>query len=343
MQESLAGPAKIDTGRSFMNGSSGRWAGEQFIRAAKEGKPISPAALRTLEILRNEEWKAFDNELILGAKERLRAVADLIAAGLTKTLTNGLAKTVLEYDLMGDMDPAILSLDGVTRSENDRMEFDRKGLPLPIIHKDWYLNLRTLLASRSEGGEGLDTTYIRVAGRKCGELAEEILVNGGKSFLGLNLYGYTTHPNRNTVGFGTNGNWGAAAKTGENVLADVQTMIGLMEADGHYGPFWLYLGGSAASLKFNEDFKAASDKSIRERIMELEQISAIRTLDKLAAANILLVDPTSDVVQLVIGEDLQNVQWDVHGGFQINFKSFQIIVPLIRADINGKSGIVHMS
>jgi len=45
----------------------------------------------------------------------------------------------------------------------------------------------------------------------------------------------------------------------------------------------------------------------------------------------------------VEGEPLQNVQWDVHGGFQVNFKGFQIELPLIRADINGNTGLAHMS
>jgi hypothetical protein len=37
------------------------------------------------------------------------------------------------------------------------------------------------------------------------------------------------------------------------------------------------------------------------------------------------------------------VQWDVHGGFQVNFKAFMIAVPLIRADAQNRSGVVHMS
>ena len=337
-----AGGAVIDTGARFFTGASGKWAGEQFVRAAAAGQALSPAALRTLEVLRDEEWKTFDNELILGFQERLTAVADLIGAGLTKTITNGLAKTVLEYDKVGDMDPAIVSLDGVTRSENDRLLYERHGLPLPITHKDFYLNLRALLASRT-GTEPLDTTYVRVAGRKCAEMSEEMLLNGSKQFGGLPIYGYTTHPDRNTVAFGTGGNWAQVAKTGQQILDDVTSMIALADGDGFHGPYWLYVGGIAASLKLAQDFKSESDKTIRQRLLELEQISAIKTVDMLADNNVLLVQATSDVVQWVIGEPLQTVQWDVHGGFQINFKAFQIGVPLIRSDVDEGSGIVHMS
>jgi uncharacterized linocin/CFP29 family protein len=335
-------PAAIDSGRGFFTGSSGKWAGEQFMRAATQGRPISPTELRTLDVLRNEEWKTFDNELILGSQERLFAVADLISAGLVKTIANGLSKTVLEYDKVGDMDPAIVSLDGVTRSENDRLLYERAGLPLPITHKDFYLNLRALLASRT-GSEPLDTTYIRVAGRKVGEMTEEMLFDGGKIFGALPIYGYTNHPDRNTASFGTNGNWEQTAKTGENILTDVFTLVALLEADGYFGPYWLYVGGTGANLKLAGDYKAATSGTIRQRILDTGRISKIQQVDMLDDNNVVLVQPSSDVVTMVSGEPLQTVQWDVHGGFQINFKAFQIMVPLIRSDIDGNSGIAHMS
>ena len=342
MSTANTGAAIIDSGRTFFSGSTGKWAGEQFMRAFQEGKPISSAQLRTNAILRNEEWIALDTDVVQGAQERMRGVADLIAAGLTTTITNGLGKTVLHYDKGGDMDPAIVSLDGITRSENDRIEYERAGLPLPIAHKDFYLNLRALEASRN-GGEPLDTTYSRVAGRKVGEAVEDMLFNGGKTFGGLTVYGYTTHPDRNTAGFGSNGNWSQSAKTGANILTDLFTGIAALEADGYYGPYWLYYGGTAPGLKLAEDYKAESGDTILQRLQATGRLSLVGTSSKLAADNVLLIQPSTDVVKLIEGEPLQTVQWDVHGGFQINFKAFTIQVPLIRSDIDGNSGIFHMS
>jgi uncharacterized linocin/CFP29 family protein len=333
--------ANLDAGRTFFSGSTGKWAGEQFMRAFQEGKPISPAQLRTNAILRNEEWVALDTEVIQGAQERMRGVADLISAGLTTNIPNGLGKTVLNYDKAGDMDPAIVSLDGITRSENDRMEYERAGLPLPIAHKDFYLNLRALEASRN-GAEPLDTTYSRVAGRKVGEAVEDMLFNGGKTFGGLTVYGYTTHPDRNTANYGTGGPWSSPGKTGDQILTDLFTGITALETDGHYGPYWLYIGGTAANLKLAQDYKAATDSTIQERLSATARIAFIGTSSKLAADEILMVQPSSDVVKLIQGEPLQTVQWDVHGGFQINFKAFTIQVPLIRSDVDGNSGIFHM-
>lgn len=334
--------AAIDTGRTFFSGSTGKWAGEQFMRAFQENKPISPSQLRTNAILRNEEWIALDTDIVNGAQERLRGVADLISAGLVTNIPNGLGKTVLQYDKAGDMDPAIVSLDGITRSENDRLEYERAGLPLPIAHKDFYLNLRALEASRN-GSDPLDTTYSRVAGRKVGEAVEDMLFNGGKTFGGLTVYGYTTHPSRNVDTFGTGGNWSQAAKTGAQILTDLFTMITGLEADGHYGPYWLYYGGTAPGLKLAEDYKAATDSTILERLQATGRLSLVGTSSLLAADTVLLIQPSSDVVKMIQGEPLQTVQWDVHGGFQINFKAFTIQVPLIRSDIDGNSGIFHMS
>lgn len=333
--------ALVDSGRSFFNGSSGRWAGEQLMRALKAGQDISPAALRTLDLLRRDEWIFFDEQLVSEAQIRLRGVADLMSAGLTRTIANGLAKTLLQWENVTDMEPATVSLDGVTRSENDRVEFSAASLPLPITHKDFYLNLRTILASR-ERGEAIDTTHIRASGRKIAEESERMLFQGGKTFMGVTVYGYTTHPRRATSGYGAGGNWAQVAKTGAEIVADVSTLVGLLEANRMYGPYGLYVS-TGSSLKMSEDFKAQSDKTIRARILEIENIQFVRVVDQMPADTVVLVQMTPDVVQWVTGEPLQTVQWDVHGGFQINFKAFTIQVPLIRADAQGRSGVAHMS
>ena len=300
-----------------------------------------------------------DQALVTAYQTRIRAVADVLAAGLTHPIANGLGKTILEWEKMGDMMGADVSLDGITRTENDRLDFGWSGLPLPITHKDWYLNLRMLAASR-ERGEAIDTTYSRVAGRKIAEASEEILIRGGITtmrgfktlkFMGLNVYGYTTYPDRNAITFGdatgvgvvTSIPWGDATKTGDGILADVKRLIAAAEGDRKFGPYIIYVGGTAASLKLASDYKAATSTTIRQRILDLEQISDIRTLDMLPVNEVLLIEMSSDTIEMVIGEPLQTVQWDVHGGFQINFKGFQIVVPLIRSDSEGRCGIVHMT
>jgi hypothetical protein len=52
---------------------------------------------------------------------------------------------------------------------------------------------------------------------------------------------------------------------------------------------------------------------------------------------------TPDVVRLVRGMGLQNVEWKSEGNFMTNYKVMTIQVPQIRSDQNGASGLVHMS
>jgi uncharacterized linocin/CFP29 family protein len=313
-----------------------------MMQAIREGKPLGPGVLRTNDTLRKDEWVHFDEQLVEEATIRLRGVADLQAAGLVRNVPNSMGKTVYEYELITDMEPATVSLDGNTRSLSDRQEFELASLPLPITHKDFHINLRTLEASRTRG-EALDTTQVRTAGRLVAEMQENILFNGlDKVFGGMNVYGYTTHPQRNIVGFGGSEAWSAAGKTGEEILTDLLTMIDAAEEDRAFGPYWLYIPRNS-NVKLDNDFKSNSDKTIRQRLLEVDGISRIAVADQLADDNIILVQPTSDVVVWVQGEPLQTVQWDVNGGFMINFKAFAIAVPLIRADASGRSGIVHMS
>ena len=333
--------AAVQGGGDFWGGASGRWAGERLIEAMDAGRQISPSELRTNTTLRKDEWTAFDEALVEEGIIRLRGVADLIAAGLTIPVANAMGKTTLEYEKVTDMEPAGVSLSGVPRTEDDRVEFELDSVPLPITHKDFDLNLRTLVASRNRG-EALDTTQARVAGRMVAERQEQMLFLGGPTFAGKAIYGYTNHPDRNPVSFVTNGSWELTAKTGGNILEDVLTCIAAAETDRYFGPYWLYVP-SNYSLKLEEDFKANSDKTIRQRLMEIDRLQSIKTVDQLTASNVILVQATRDVTALVMGEPLQSVQWDIEGGFIIKFKAFTIQIPLIRSDAQNRSGVVHLT
>lgn len=334
--------ASVDSGKAFWRGSSGAWAGQQLLRALANGEPFSPNALRTCDTLRKDEWKAFDEQLVEVNASRLRGVADLIAAGLTRNVPNSFGKTLFEYERIGEISPALVSLDGMVNTENDRPEFDVAAVPLPITHKDFWINLRTLTASRTRG-EALDTTMVRMAGRVIAEKQEEMLFLGSKTFGGYPIYGYTTHPQRATVAFSGGLNWGNASKTGEQYLTDVFTMITALETNGYTaGPYWIYTP-TDASVRLDADFKANSDRSIRERLLGVDRIAGIGVTDKLPTGNVIMVQATDDVVTLLQGEPLQTIQWDVNGGMQVNFKALQIQVPLIRVNANSKTGLVHMA
>jgi len=209
---------------------------------------------------------------------------------------------------------------------------------VPIIHKDFHLNIRALHASRTRG-ESLDTTQVSLATRLVAEKIESILYLG-TTVLGSNfpIYGYATAPNRSTDS--VTASW--ATTTGENILIDVLKMIDDAVADNMYGPYVLYVP-YAVHTHMGGDFKANSDKSIMSRILEVPGISAIKPTSDLTASNVILVQMTSDVVDIVDGMQPTLVEWDSMGGFVMNFKVLAIMLPRVKSDYALQSGIVHFS
>lgn len=299
---------------------------------------FDPQCLRINSVLRKDEWIEFDKALVPIARQRLRGVQDLISAGLTLTLGNGMGTTILQWEEISDMGPADVSMDGVTRGVHDRVKFDLASLPIYIVHKDFHVNLRHLEASRKLGVP-IDTTQIEVATRKVADEVENILFNGNSlTFAGSSVTGYRTAGSRNLKTIGTT--WDTA--TGAQIIADVLSMISLANGDNMFGPYVLYIPVGHWNNMLN-DYKSESDKTIMERILGIDGISQIRVSDTLPANNVLMIQMTKDVVDLVIGMQPRVVQWDTEGGFQTNFKVLTIMVPRIKNDFEGNSGIVHGS
>lgn len=325
------------------NSNSGRWATAKLKALSLEGRALTSKALRTLDTLRHEEWKYFDDAVIEEAVIRLTGVADLQNRGLVKPVPNALGKLIYAYEKMTDFDPAAISLDGLGATPNDRVEFEMGQSPLPIIHKDWFLNLRVLAASR-EKGEALDTTNARLGARVVAELAEKVLFQGGPTFGGLPIYGYTTFPDRITDTFDGGKDWDNATKLGPSYLADVMNGLTQLVAARMYGPYVVYIP-TAAGVNIENDFNPGTSdtRTIRQRLMQVQQISDIRVADQMPAQQVVFVQMTPDNVVWVQGENLQNVQWDEGGGFKINFKTWMIGAPLIRSTQAKRSGIFHLA
>ena len=314
--------------------------GNVYMSQMINGEPKAIMIANANATLRKDEWKEMDNAVLFAAQERLVGVADLYSRGLVFRV-GGLGTTVLEYEDYSELTPAEISMDAVTPSAKDRPETSLKYLPLPIVHKDFSFNIRALSASR-RGSTPLDTTTATLAARQCSEKVEEILFTGSSSYTygGGTIYGYMDFPNRNTVTLAQN--WDASGKTGEEIIDDVLAMKQASINSFHYGPWILYIPTAYETI-IDGDFKANSDKTIRQRILEISGIQEIKVVDKLSANNVLLVQMTSDVVRIVEGLPMQTVEWQEGGGFTTNYKVMTIMVPQIRADQNGKCGVTHLA
>ena len=307
--------------------------------------PISAYADNTL---RRDEWKRLDEALIEVTRYRLGGADDLISKGLVYNLGNGMGTTVLEWHDVSDAFEADLTMDAVTRTVGDRPVFQHNYLPIPIIHVDYEINARVLEASRKLGNP-LDTTSAERAARRVLEKLENMFFTdttfsyGEKDSKSRNtIYSYLNYPDRNTVTLSVN--WDASGSTGAGILQDVQEMKAASIADYHYGPWMLYIPTAYESRMDDDyDISGTSLMTVRERLLKLGGIQGIKVVDSLPANNVLLVQMTSDVVRLVRGMGLTNIQWATEGGMVTKFKVMTIQVPQIRSDQNGRTGIVHLA
>lgn len=320
--------------------------GKSCIQVFKGGNPrvltnYQVMPIQTNATLRRDEWKQLDEAVLAISETRLNGIQDLIANNLIFSLGNAMGTTVLEYHDMSDAMEADLTMDGVTRSQGDRPSFGTKYLPLPIIHVDYEINARVLAASRSLGNP-LDTTSAERAARKVNEKLEAMLfTNTSYAFGGGTIYSYVNEPNRNTVALSTN--WDASAKTAPQIIAEVISMKQASINAKHYGTWMLYIP-TAYETVLDEDYDTTTPgKTIRERIEQIAGIKGVKVIDTLTANNVLLVQMTTDVVRLVRGMGIQNVEWQTEGKMITKYKVMTIQVPQVRADQDGNSGIVHLS
>ncbi len=91
------------------------------------------------------------------------------------------------------------------------------------------------------------------------------------------------------------------------------------------------------------DFKANSDKSTISRILEIPGIRGLKGTTRLTVSNVLLVQFTSDVVDMLDGLQPTTVMWESKGGMLVHFKVMAIMAPRVKADQTGQCGVVHYS
>jgi len=327
--------------------------GRPCITVYVGGDPRKPESYRTYSspninaTLRRDEWKQLDEAILEVSRYRLGGVQDLIDNDLVYNLGNPLGTTILEWHDVSDAMEAVVTMDGVTRSPGDRPKFQYNYLPIPIIHADYEINARVLAASRSLGNP-LDVTSVERAARKVLEKLENMLFTNVTHSYGETdsrsrntIYSYVNHPDRNLVNLSIP--WDASGCTGVMILQDVLEMKQASINAYHYGPWMLYIP-TAYETVLDDDYDTTTPgTTIKERILKISGIKGIKVIDTLAEDNVLLVQMTPDVVRLVKGFDLQNVEWTTEGGLITKYKVMTIQVPQIRSDQNGKTGIVHLS
>lgn len=334
--EQMSESASVGTVDEFLGGASGDMAHTLIANNMNVG------SLRNNATLTYDAWKNIDTAVLREYQIRLQGIADLQAKGLTYQ-TDGLNQTMLQYQDESDVTDAELNMDGINRTERDRPEWDTLHLPLPIISKNFSFSAREIAASRNTG-QSVDVRMAEMAARKVAEKAEEILFQGASAYTAGasgetgTIRGYEDHPNRNTGS--VTAAW--ASTTGANILTDTIAMKNAAIADRKYGPYTMYVATNIEG-NLDQNFTTNYPVTVRQRILQVENITELKVIDKMTAGGVLLISMQSDVVRLVQGLPIQTVEWSTDGGMMVHFKVMAIIVPQVFKDQSNRSGVIHYS
>lgn len=311
-------------------------------RVDAKGNPIYREELVANATLRKDEWISLDDAAIEAARERLVIVDDLISAGLTVNV-GGLGTIISEWEKMSEMTDAEVTMDGESKVEGDRQEFGLDGVPIPIIHKDYKIGDRVLQASRTRGAS-LDVTQASEAGRSVARKSEAMVFNGldlgavKSAANSYQIYGLTNHPNRAIQQIS---DWSSAGVSEETIFAEILSLVNELRTEQRaFGPFNLYIPAAYES-RFEDDYKANSDKTLLQRVLQNRNINDVRVSDTMADGNVVLIEMTNRVIDLAIASDIVNVQWASGSGFTNYFKAYAAWAPRIKTDYDGRVGFIH--
>lgn len=294
-------------------------------------------------LLTRDEWVLLDSAVVAAALPPLRAINDLRSRGLTHRL-GSIASVASRWYAASEVTAANVTMSGRGGANRDLPELIENNTPIPVIFKEFEIDTRALLASRRMG-DGLDVTALAAVTRVVAEGADSLLINGsGVRLNGAPLYGYRTHPNRNTATATALG--GGAWSTITNIIPTIAGAINTLAGDDQYGNFMVYAATAqynAATLNF---FTDGSSETPRDRILRMPQVAGFEMLPTLAAGELLMVRMGSDVVDWAEPQDMGDIQlreWVSGDGLASTFKVMMVGAPRVKAHQDGKSGIMHVT
>ncbi len=288
-----------------------------------------------------------ERKLVEVGLSRLTLVGDWIAAGLTVSLSNPLSYTDLYWEKISRAGGAQVSMEPKVRGERGLQ--DRKGVavPIPVVTDDFSLGIRAILAAERVG-QPLDVSGLGQSVRSVNETVEDMALNGWTesggnlvNVAGNNIPGIFNAPSVNTQAYGSGLAWDDTTKTGQNILDDVSAMISKLQAVKKYGPYYLGVNTSHGN-KLNQDFKALGSDTILQRLQAYQAGGrglTVRTVDFCPKDKVFLMQMTDDVMDVIVGQMPTTISWADPSGFVRSWLVMSVIIPRVKDDYNGQSGI----
>lgn len=294
----------------------------------------------TPAVLLKDEWKYMEAGIIEPVLPRLKVWSMLMGQNLRYDVPNGMATTVIEEQTESDAGFATVSMNGLARSDRDRVEYGLRGFPLPIVHGEFSIDLRHLSQTRVQG-RPFDLTMGRKVTRRVIEKVESMAIGEATtySYAGYPMYGLTNHPNRytKTLTLPTAIGWSP------RVLVDeVIEMLDTLNTDLFNGPYGMYFSPAWMKYMAMDYSDAYSGETLRSRLGKVGELAFMEKLEfGLSDYQIIIFQLTDDVIRGVNGMDLRTLQWEEKGGLELCFKVMCIYATQLKTRENDDLGVVH--
>lgn len=233
-------------------------------------------------------------------------------------------KEWIAYSLT-DMSQARIDMDGLNVSF-DRTKKTAKSVAVPMIHKEYELLFRDIVASR-RSGMPIDVSEPQNAAIQVAEEEDKLLLSGEYTgWRALGIEGLCSATNHNTQA--SAGAWSTAA----NIIYDVSQSIAELEADGHNGPYDMVVRSDyAADLRLLIANTATTAMQVLLSSGYLRDVFVSDNLYGAAAitTSVLVVEP--DPMNFVLGVEQEvSVYHFTDENMNTKGKVWEIAVPFIK-------------
>lgn len=284
-------------------------------------------------------WEQIDRDSVEIQRDILVVFNDL-AASVSTPVPIGIVHHL--FQTVSDSGEINISLDGRSKAKTDQPVYDYHGTPLPIIDSTFSFGWRQVEAARANNFS-LDPAARNNANRRVAEKLEDIALNGDAkiSVGGDQLYGLRNHPKRNTrsTGVALNG------ATGPQWAAEIIATLKLLHGDNFRVPTTLYMNWDDVFYASNTDYSTQyPNKTILQRIREIEGVREIIPASKVAANEIIGLVKRRDVVQVLNGMPVSTrAQFRANMEDDYNFVTMAAAAVQVRYDAKDQCGLAVSS
>lgn len=297
--------------------------------------------------LEYEEWKELTDTVVESRREALNLVSQLEGAGLTTSAD--VAELVTKWQTADNVsEDAEVSIEYGHRSDEDDVSFGLDGAPLPLFQKYWRIDRRFLEHSRRGPGGPLDTRMAAQLTRAVENTIEDAFLSGwNRPIDGYTMDGLLNHGDRNQV---SGSDWYDDSTDAEDVRTDILDTIEALEND-EFDAGGYHLGISRQEgqrlRRLIADFAGGdvSNTNMLDRIQEefSEEISNVFVTKNIPDGEAVMYQPTMDVVQVGMAEDIQPVEWEAPDGSTVYVKIIGAMNIQLASTADGQMGVAHLS